>query len=79
MRHLLALVFGLWRWTFGLVLPDSCRFRPSCSRYAQEAVLQRGPLRGLGLAIWRVLRCGPWSRGGYDPVIRSSPPCTHRR
>jgi putative membrane protein insertion efficiency factor len=76
LARLLALLFGLWRATFGLVLPDACRFRPTCSHYAQEAVLRRGPVIGLGLTVWRLLRCQPFSRGGYDPVVRSSPPCT---
>lgn len=46
----------------------NCRYEPTCSRYALEAVRVRGPVVGTGLAIWRVLRCNPWSKGGYDPV-----------
>ncbi|MBE5780930.1 MAG: membrane protein insertion efficiency factor YidD [Clostridiales bacterium] len=45
-----------------------CRFTPTCSAYAYEAVSEWGVIRGLGLAIWRVLRCNPLSKGGYDPV-----------
>jgi len=78
MRSLLVALFGLWRATLGRMLPDSCRFRPTCSHYAQQAVVQRGLLAGLGLTVWRLLRCNPWSRGGYDPVVRSSPPCSAR-
>jgi putative membrane protein insertion efficiency factor len=73
--RLLALLFGLWRATIGLLLPDACRFTPTCTHYAQEAVLRRGPFVGLCLTVWRVLRCQPFSRGGYDPVIRSTGPC----
>lgn len=45
-----------------------CRYYPSCSTYAIGALRTHGALRGTGLAIWRVLRCNPWSRGGVDPV-----------
>ncbi len=45
-----------------------CRYQPSCSQYALEAVTRRGALVGLLLAAWRILRCNPFSRGGYDPV-----------
>lgn len=76
LSRLLALLFGAWRATFGLALPNACRFTPSCSHYAQEAVLRRGPVVGLALTAWRILRCQPFSRGGYDPVVRSVPPCT---
>jgi uncharacterized protein len=50
------------------VLPARCRFYPSCSAYAQEAILKHGALRGTGLAIWRLLRCHPFHPGGFDPV-----------
>jgi uncharacterized protein len=50
------------------LLGPRCRYYPSCSRYAVEAVQRYGILRGLVLAAWRVLRCNPWSHGGYDPV-----------
>ncbi len=45
-----------------------CRFSPTCSQYMIEALERHGPWRGLGLGVWRILRCNPWSRGGYDPV-----------
>jgi uncharacterized protein len=48
-------------------LPPRCKYYPSCSAYAVQAVERYGILRGLVLAGWRVLRCNPWSHGGYDP------------
>ena len=49
-------------------LPRRCRYEPTCSRYAVEALQEFGILRGLVLAVWRELRCNPFSHGGYDPV-----------
>jgi uncharacterized protein len=49
-------------------LPPRCRYEPSCSRYASQAISEFGILRGLILAGWRLLRCNPWSHGGFDPV-----------
>ena len=49
-------------------LPRCCRFTPSCSAYAVEAIRKRGFLRGSLLAAWRILRCNPFSKGGHDPV-----------
>jgi uncharacterized protein len=56
---------GYGRW---LSRTAGCRFHPSCSQYTYEAVEKRGVLKGLFLGAWRILRCNPWSRGGYDPV-----------
>lgn len=50
------------------MLPPSCRFTPTCSAYAVEALKKHGPIKGLLLAIWRTLRCNPWGGSGYDPV-----------
>jgi hypothetical protein len=49
-------------------IPRRCKYEPTCSRYAVEAIGRYGILRGLVLAGWRLLRCNPWSYGGYDPV-----------
>lgn len=48
--------------------PPCCRFTPTCSQYAIEALRKHGPFKGLALAIWRILRCNPWGGSGYDPV-----------
>jgi putative membrane protein insertion efficiency factor len=49
-------------------IPRRCKYEPTCSRYAVEAIARYGVLRGLVLAGWRLLRCNPFSYGGYDPV-----------
>ncbi len=49
-------------------LGQRCKYHPSCSTYAVQAIRRYGILRGLAMAGWRVLRCNPWSHGGYDPV-----------
>ena len=49
-------------------IPNRCKYEPSCSNYAAQAVQRYGILQGLVLAGWRLLRCNPWSHGGYDPV-----------
>lgn len=48
--------------------PPSCRFTPTCSEYAIEAIKTRGIFIGTALSIWRILRCNPFCKGGYDPV-----------
>ena len=52
------------------ITPRVCKYEPTCSHYAEQAIRTHGPVKGLGLAVWRVLRCNPWSRGGFDPVVR---------
>ncbi len=49
-------------------LPRRCKYEPTCSRYAVQAITRYGILRGVVLAAWRVVRCNPFSHGGYDPV-----------
>ena len=50
------------------ITPRVCKYEPTCSHYAEQAVRRHGVVRGLGMAGWRLLRCNPWSDGGYDPV-----------
>jgi uncharacterized protein len=66
-RMLTVFIVAYRRW-ISPALPARCRFYPSCSAYALEAVQKRGAIRGTGLAIWRLLRCHPFHPGGYDPV-----------
>jgi hypothetical protein len=58
----------VYRWTFGWLTAGSCKYHPSCSQYALEALRTHGFLRGSVLAGWRLLRCNPWSHGGVDFV-----------
>jgi putative membrane protein insertion efficiency factor len=67
-RTALLGLIGLYRITLGLLLAGRCRFHPSCSSYAVEAIRTHGALRGGLLAGWRVLRCSPMTAGGLDPV-----------
>lgn len=66
--RLLALPILAYRRWLSPALPARCRFYPSCSAYALEALARHGPVRGTGLAAWRLLRCHPFNPGGYDPV-----------
>lgn len=55
-------------------IPRVCRFEPSCSQYAIDAIRTKGPLVGMLLSCWRVLRCNPFCKGGYDPVEKAGRP-----
>lgn len=66
-RVLLALLAAYRRWISPVTAPR-CRYEPSCSSYATESVQRFGAARGTLLATWRVLRCNPFSHGGFDPV-----------
>ena len=68
MSKLIVLMIRLYRYALSPLLGPVCRFHPSCSMYAQEAIVRHGALRGLWLATRRVLRCNPWHCGGHDPV-----------
>jgi uncharacterized protein len=58
----------LYRGTLGALFPTTCKYHPSCSEYAVQALRRHGLVRGSVLAGWRLLRCNPWSHGGFDPV-----------
>ncbi len=68
MRHLLALLIRFYQWTVSPMVGPACRFYPSCSQYALDAVTRLGVLRGGALAVARLARCHPWHPGGFDPV-----------
>ncbi len=65
---LLLLPIYFYKSCISLLMPASCRFTPSCSEYAVQALKKHGPVKGLYLAIRRILRCHPWGGSGYDPV-----------
>jgi putative membrane protein insertion efficiency factor len=68
MRKLAVAVITAYRYAISPILGPACRFYPSCSEYAQQAIGQHGLLRGGWLATRRLCRCHPWHPGGYDPV-----------
>ncbi len=63
-------LISLYQQTIGLILPRVCRFEPTCSNYAIEAILRFGILKGGIMGIMRILRCNPFCPGGYDPVVK---------
>ena len=67
-KQLLLALIQVYRYALSPFLGQRCRFHPSCSAYAAEALTRYGPLRGLWLAIKRVCRCHPFHPGGHDPV-----------
>lgn len=69
-RAVSAVLIGLvrcYQWTLSPILGPCCRYEPSCSHYFIGAVRKYGPVRGAIKGIWRICRCHPWSKGGYDP------------
>ena len=72
MRYIAAFLIRLYQWTVSPLLGPACRFHPSCSQYAREALLRFGVLRGSVLALKRLARCHPWHPGGFDPVPAAS-------
>ncbi len=68
MKKLLLATIQLYKYTLSPLLPSSCRFTPSCSEYAREAICKYGALKGSVLAARRILKCNPFHEGGFDPV-----------
>ncbi|MEJ2183071.1 MAG: membrane protein insertion efficiency factor YidD [Nitrospirota bacterium] len=67
--RLLVLAIDAYRNSLSFLWPGTCRFAPSCSEYAREAVLKYGALKGSALAVRRLLKCHPFHPGGYDPLV----------
>lgn len=74
-RRLLCLPIRFYRRFLSPLKPPMCRFHPTCSAYALEAIERRGVLAGTLLALWRIARCQPFAKAGYDPV----PPAPSKR
>lgn len=68
MRQIAILLLRVFKYCVSPLLPPSCRFTPTCSEYAAEAIGQYGVLRGTAFGLRRLLRCHPFCAGGYDPV-----------
>ncbi|MCM8594654.1 membrane protein insertion efficiency factor YidD [Accumulibacter sp.] len=68
MKSLLLVLIQAYRYAISPLLGRHCRFFPSCSEYADEAIRKHGALRGVALAVRRLCRCHPWNPGGFDPV-----------
>ena len=68
MKQIFILIIRGYKRFISPLLPDACRFYPTCSEYALEAITKHGVLKGIPLSVWRVLRCNPCCKGGYDPV-----------
>lgn len=68
MKHFLIALIKFYRKHISSRTMPSCKYIPTCSQYGLEAVERFGALKGGALTLWRILRCNPWSRGGYDPV-----------
>ncbi len=68
MKYLFLGIIKLYRLTLSKILPPCCRYYPSCSEYATFAIRRFGAVKGGYLALWRIIRCNPYGRGGYDPV-----------
>lgn len=73
MKKIAIALVGLYRRYISPLKPPCCRFVPTCSQYAIEAFEEWGFFAGLGLTIWRILRCNPFCRGGFDPVPKRKP------
>jgi putative membrane protein insertion efficiency factor len=72
MARAVVFLIGVYRRAISPAFPRRCRFEPTCSAYTIEAVREYGALRGLGLGLWRIVRCHPFNPGGVDPVPRRS-------
>lgn len=74
---LLIIPVKLYQWVISPILPNSCRYDPTCSAYMIEAIKVHGPLKGLYLGTKRISRCHPWGGHGYDPVPEKKHTCKH--
>ena len=68
MKRILLSILRFYKSSISPLLPNACKYTPTCSEYAMEAIETHGVIKGCLLAAWRLLRCNPFSKGGYDPV-----------
>jgi putative membrane protein insertion efficiency factor len=74
-RQAVILFLRGYKWAISPLFLPACRYTPTCSEYATEAIDRFGVLRGVGMAMLRVLRCHPFAKGGYDPVVGDQEIC----
>lgn len=74
---ILMIPVKLYQWVISPILPNSCRYDPTCSQYMIEALKVHGPIKGLWLGTRRISRCHPWGGFGYDPVPPKKKCCSH--
>ena len=77
MSRILIAFIRVYQYTLSPMLGQRCKYYPSCSSYAIDALREHGAVRGTGMAAWRLLRCNPFSNGGYDPVPPRHRGCEH--
>lgn len=68
MKRIALFLIRIYQWTIRPLIGNACRFYPSCSDFAREAIEKRGCVKGSWLVVRRLVRCHPWNPGGYDPV-----------
>ena len=79
MNKIIILLISFYQKYISPLKPATCRFYPTCSEYAAQALKKYGPLKGLWLSLRRMLRCHPFNPGGYDPLPDSSGVCAHKK
>ena len=72
MKKLLLTLIKFYQKSVSPLFPARCRYTPTCSAYAIEAIEKKGVFKGVAMAIWRILRCNPFCKGGYDPVEKQN-------
>lgn len=72
LKKIIEIVFTfpiyIYKYTISPLLPNSCRYAPTCSEYSIEAIKKYGPIKGIWLGIKRIIKCNPWGGDGWDPV-----------
>lgn len=68
MKYVLMTLIRLYQKVLSPLFPPSCRFVPTCSEYSYQALKKYGAIKGAALSVWRILRCNPFNKGGYDPL-----------
>ena len=69
MKTLAVSLIGIYQRFISPLLPTSCIYTPTCSEYAKQSFIKHGFFKGFGLSVFRILKCGPWSKGGLDEVV----------